>query len=53
MEMSIRGERFGKLVVIGLVSEIRNGCHTVLCRWDCGKTTQVSAADQTSGNVKR
>ena len=41
MDISIQGERFGKLVVIGLSSEIKYGCHTVLCRCDCGETISV------------
>ena len=41
METSILGERFGKLVVIGPSAEIRYGCHTVLCRCDCGRETVV------------
>ncbi len=32
MDVSIQGERFGKLVVIGSSSEIKNACHTVLCK---------------------
>ena len=52
MERSIRGERFGKLVVIGPSSEIRNRCHTVLCRCDCGEMIHVPPYRLWSGQYK-
>ena len=53
METSILGERFGKLVVIGPSAEIRYGCHTVLCRCDCGNLTYVLTSSLRNGNTRR
>ena len=36
---SSMGERFGRFLVFGPPSEIEIGCHTVLCRCDCGNET--------------
>ena len=52
MDLSIVGERFGKLTVIGLSSEVRHGCHTVLCRCDCGETISVPPFRLWSGQYK-
>ena len=52
VDMTISGERFGKLVVIGQSSEIKYGCHTVLCRCDCGETISVPPFKLWSGQYK-
>ena len=52
MEMSILGERFGKLQVIGPSSEISHGCHTVLCQCDCGEMISVPPFRLWSGQYK-
>ena len=52
MDKSIRGERFGKLVVIGPSSEIKYGSHTVLCRCDCGEMISVPPFRLWSGQYK-
>ncbi len=52
MELSIQGERFGKLVVVGPSSEIKYGCHTVLCQCDCGETVSVPPARLWNGQQK-
>ena len=52
MDLSIVGERFGRLTVIWMSSEIRYGCHTVLCRCDCGETISVPPFRLWSGQYK-
>ena len=52
MDVSIRGERFGKLVVVGPSSEIKFGSHTVLCRCDCGEMISVPPSRLGNGQYK-
>ena len=52
MDLSVLGKLFGKLEVIGTSSETKNGCHTVLCRCECGEMISVPPFKLWSGQYK-
>lgn len=47
----IKGQRFGKLVVVEPVAERRNGAVLWLCRCDCGKDTLATVAYLRNGKI--
>ena len=52
-QVDITGQRFGKLVAIEPTGRRGNSGSVIwLCQCDCGRTTQVSVANLTSGGTK-
>ena len=50
---NLRGQRFGRLVVMKRVGTSENDRHPIWrCKCDCGKKTEVRSCDLKSGNTK-
>ena len=48
----LTGRRFGRLTVLELLPERKNGCPVWLCRCDCGQTKAVARANLVSGGTR-
>ena len=50
--VSLFGEKFGRLTIVGIVGKHRNKETTVLCKCDCGKFTKVKLCNILKGNTR-